>query len=39
MKKIIRIALVGYGTVGQGVYKIIEDNRKAIEKKKAPHAT
>ena len=31
MKKIIRLALVGYGTVGQGVYKVIEDNRKAIE--------
>jgi len=31
MKKIVKIALVGYGTVGQGVYKIIEDNRKAIE--------
>jgi len=31
MKKIIKIALVGYGTVGQGVYKIIEDNRKTIE--------
>jgi len=31
MKKIVRLALIGYGTVGQGVYKIIEDNRKAIE--------
>jgi len=31
MKKIIRLGIIGYGTVGQGVYKIIEDNRKAIE--------
>ena len=33
MKKIVRLAIVGYGTVGQGVYKILENNRKAIENK------
>lgn len=33
MKRNIRIAIVGYGVVGQGVYGIIEDNRKAIEKR------
>jgi len=33
MKRTVKIAIVGYGVVGQGVYKIIEDNRKAIEKR------
>jgi len=33
MKRNVKIAIVGYGVVGQGVYKIIEDNRKAIEKR------
>lgn len=29
----IRVGLVGYGTVGQGVLKIIENNRESIEKR------
>jgi homoserine dehydrogenase len=33
MKQNINLALVGFGTVGQGVVKIIEDNREAIEQK------
>jgi len=37
MKRNVKIAIVGYGVVGQGVYKIIEDNRKAIENASAPH--
>lgn len=31
MKDKIKIALVGYGTVGQGVIKILENNRESIE--------
>lgn len=33
MKKIVRIGLAGYGTVGQGVIKIIEKNRKSFERR------
>ena len=30
-KRIIRIGLLGFGVVGQGVWKNIENNRQALE--------
>jgi homoserine dehydrogenase len=33
MKKTIKLGLVGYGTVGQGVMKILDKNRRLIEQK------
>ena len=33
MKQSVKLGLVGYGTVGQGVVKILENNRKVIEER------
>ncbi|MHB9155792.1 MAG: homoserine dehydrogenase, partial [Endomicrobiales bacterium] len=33
MKKTVKLGLVGYGTVGQGVVKILEKHRASIEKR------
>lgn len=33
MKKTVKLGLVGYGTVGHGVAKIIEGNRRSIEQR------
>ncbi len=33
MKSKINLGLIGFGTVGQGVVKIIESNRKSIEQR------
>ena len=30
--KVVKIALLGLGTVGSGVYKLIEDNEEEFEK-------
>lgn len=33
MKKTVKLGLVGYGTVGQGVIKILERNKKSIQQR------
>ncbi|MCE2768184.1 MAG: hypothetical protein LW628_14935, partial [Fimbriimonadaceae bacterium] len=33
MAKVIRIGMLGFGTVGTGAYRMLEDNRVAITKK------
>jgi hypothetical protein len=31
--RVLKIGLLGYGTVGSGVYRMLADNRESIEKK------
>ncbi|MBN1824396.1 MAG: homoserine dehydrogenase [Endomicrobiales bacterium] len=31
MKESIKVGIIGFGTVGQGVYKLLEENRKLVE--------
>lgn len=32
-ERVLRVGLLGFGTVGSGVYRMLEDNREAIERK------
>ena len=37
MSKTVRLGLLGLGTVGQGVFKIVEENRNLIERRTGVH--
>ena len=37
MSKTVRLGLLGLGTVGQGVFKIVEENRDLIERRTGVH--